>query len=337
MYALSMLFTTLASLAAVSAGGNVLFSQDNMRATVYYDVANGDACGQQNGGPFPADWAVTSGINDGIPMCQNLKKGSLKEINSNQIVAMDHNMLAAHPDWCGKEVKVYRADGSEVTIDDGPLVLYDGCAACMTQGIVDLSAKAFIEASPDRKCGNNPEGLRVEVLDNSPWGGDSGSAPEPPKSSAAPAPSSEAPAPSSEAPAPSSQAPAPSSTSTEAPAPTSSESTAQIPEPSAVSSIVKSAELQGHNFAAKPTAASVKSEQVSSTLTIPDEVPTSVQADQVAPTSGAEAQCQYGKWSCDGNDLQVCNYITNDLLDWECVATCDNYCEVKDNGMVTCQ
>lgn len=320
MYALSVLFATLASLSAVSAGGNVLFSQDNMRATVYYDVAAGDQCGQQNGGPFPADWAVNSGINDGIPMCQNLKKGSLKQINSNQIVAMDHNMMVAHPDWCGKEVKVYRPDGSEVTIDDGPLVLYDGCAACMTQGIIDLSAKAFIEASPDRKCGNNPEGLRVEILDNSPWGGDSGSAPEPPKSSEAPAPTSEAPAPTS------TQAPAPSSSTTEG-----------IPEPSAVSSIVKSAELQGHQFKAKPTTASVKSEQVSSTISIPEEVPTSVQPDQVAPTSGSEAQCQYGKWSCDGNDLQVCNYITNDLLDWECVSTCENYCEVKDNGMVTCQ
>lgn len=320
MYALSVLFTALASIATVSAA-NVLYSKDGLRGTVYYDVASGDPCGQQNGGPFPADWAVTSGINDGIPFCQNLKKGSLKEINSNQVVAMDWNLLQANPDWCGKEVKVYRADGSEVTVPDGPLVLYDACAACMSSPIVDLSAQAFIEASPDRKCGNNPEGLRVEILDNEPWGAGGGSAPQP---SAAPAPPSKAHA---------------ASASTEAPAPSSS-AASQVPEPSAVSSLVQSAQVnQGKVFKAEPTVAPTPSDKVTSTLSVPEEVPTSVQPDAVAPTSDAQggAQCQYGKWSCDGNDLQVCNYITNDLLDWECVATCDNYCEVKDNGMVTCQ
>lgn len=57
----------------------------------YYDIDaehGTDVCAQSNGGPFPANWAIDSGINSGVTYCQgsDTTAWSLKELNSNRIV-----------------------------------------------------------------------------------------------------------------------------------------------------------------------------------------------------------------------------------------------------------
>ena len=52
----------------------------------YYDLTN-SLCGDASkGDPFVANWAVTSGINTGIPFCQGQIAETLNELGTNQIV-----------------------------------------------------------------------------------------------------------------------------------------------------------------------------------------------------------------------------------------------------------
>lgn len=295
----------------------------------YYDVGTNDVCGSQNGGPFPANWATTSGINAGIPFCNdNTDTRGLNAWDSNRIVAMDWNMLSADKaKWCGKEVQIFDASGKQITIDEGPFILWDACAACMSSKIIDLSAKGFVAASPDGKCGNNPEGLTVKVLNNdirntlgagpapAPAPAQSSSSSEAPASSAAPSasPSAEPSSSSSSSPAPSAAAPS---------APAAAEILAATPPD--VSSAIVSAES-----AVSSAASSVASEHSASAAAAPSETP-------AAPAVPTAAACTFGTWRCHDLALEVCNYQTTETLGWDEVAKCASECSFTETGSAIC-
>lgn len=284
----------------------------------------------QNGGPFPQNWAVTSGINSGIPMCNgNTDTRSLDAWGSNRIVAMNYDMLSNNKaKWCGKEVQLFDASGKQITIDEGPFILWDGCAACASASIVDVSAKAFIAASGGT-CGNNPEGITVKIIDND-LSASLGAEPAPPT------PQEPAPA------APSSAAPAPSSAPAPAPAPAAAETTA----PAAAESQI------GENLVAEPkVAAAVESaqaavESASTSASAAAETPAASAASAASAPAAAvpapapaspEGDCTFGAWRCSNLALQVCNYQTTTSVGWEQVAQCENECSFTETGSAICQ
>lgn len=63
-------------------------------------------------------------------------------------VAFNSALVAADPaQWCGREVKIYNADGSEFTYSGGSLYIWDGCDACSSSdsGILDLSGMVSLK------------------------------------------------------------------------------------------------------------------------------------------------------------------------------------------------
>ncbi|KAE8539207.1 hypothetical protein D1P53_004300 [Cryptococcus gattii VGV] len=150
-----------------------IFTRSNVAMTFYYDVSEGtsssEACGSSADDPVPSGWATSSGINGGVPYCERNRGYSLEKIGTNNIVAFNSALVAADPaQWCGREVKIYNADGSEFTYSGGSLYIWDGCDACSSSdsGILDLSAPTFVALKGGTCAGNNPTGLTYEVLDN---------------------------------------------------------------------------------------------------------------------------------------------------------------------------
>ncbi|TYJ52605.1 hypothetical protein B9479_006775 [Cryptococcus floricola] len=74
--------------------------------------------------------------------------------------------------WCGKEVKVFLGDGTEVEYDE-PLVLWDVCEAAETAPMVDFSVDSYLKLMENGDCmsnnGNNPAGLKIQIVDNQIW------------------------------------------------------------------------------------------------------------------------------------------------------------------------
>ncbi|TYJ52612.1 hypothetical protein B9479_006782 [Cryptococcus floricola] len=138
----------------------------NVVATVYYDVdseTDGDVCAPR----FGAGWAPTQ---IGTPGCE--QNGILQaDLGTNRIVAMNQTWMEGDKSaWCGKEVKVFKEDGSELVYDE-PLVLWDTCAECATHVKIDLGVGPSL-ALDDTVCssqGKNPSGLKVQVTDNQIW------------------------------------------------------------------------------------------------------------------------------------------------------------------------
>ncbi|BEI85617.1 hypothetical protein CcaverHIS002_0510180 [Cutaneotrichosporon cavernicola] len=345
-----MFFTTaLLALSAIASAQKVLFEGSGYRATVYYGVNDGDVCGAANGGPFPSRWADTSGINDGYPKCtSNLQSEAktLRQYNSNRIVAMNANMVANDVEyWCGKEVQIFGPDGKQIVLDEGPFVLMDGCAACTTASIIDVSALAFTQLSGG-KCGNNPEGFSVKVIDNdlsatlgdaprgsakgasvyNPAGGNDAPAPQQPSSSSTPAPAS-------------------SPTLATSPAPVAEPAPASSPASSAESVSVSSAEANKPNHstpAAQDTpvggnlaVVSPAAEQPSSSPS-PSAAPIPVGDVAKAAPAPVPDTCKYGKWRCDGLSLQICNRQTQGNA-WETIASCAAECSFSVSGSAICQ
>jgi hypothetical protein len=307
----------------------------------YYGVNDGDVCGEQNGGPFPARWAETSGINEGYVTCtSNLQTEAktLNQYNSNRIVAMNANMLNNDRNyWCGKEVQIFGPDGNQITIDEGPFILYDGCAACTSAQIIDVSALAFTKLSGG-KCGNNPEGFTVKVIDNDlsstlgdkprgattgtsvynpPAGGDSAPAPQQPSSSSEAAPS-----------------PTPSAEPAKA-EPSKDESTKDEPSKPAVQDAPTGNNLAAAAPAAAEQPASSPAAEQPAPVAKPADAPAPAaqQAEQPAPVADA---CKYGKWRCDGLRLQICNRATTGFA-WETIASCAAECSFTVSGSAICQ
>jgi hypothetical protein len=108
--------------------------------TYYYDIARSN-CG---GGSF----AETNGY----PKCtSNTSYKTLAQYGTNNIVAIDNNLLNApggRERYCGKQIRVYR-NGAEVA--GGPFVVMDGCAGCGSTTI-DFSLTAADSISGGRAC-----------------------------------------------------------------------------------------------------------------------------------------------------------------------------------------
>lgn len=72
--------------------------------------------------------------------------------------------------WCGKEVKVFKEDGTELVYDE-PLVLWDTCAECAIHVKIDFGVGPYVLLDSE-DCGTtamNPTGLTVQVVDNQIW------------------------------------------------------------------------------------------------------------------------------------------------------------------------
>ncbi|WOO83372.1 uncharacterized protein LOC62_05G006896 [Vanrija pseudolonga] len=363
-----MLFaaTSILALAGLAQAQDVLFTGTNFRATVYYDLDTAtDICAQKNGGPFASNWAVDTGINGGVTYCQGSTSTAwtLDSLHTNRIVAMNYTMVSGDKEkWCGKEVQIFGPDGKEITIDEGPFVLFDGCAACMSTGIIDLSAKAFAAVKGGTCAGNNPEGLTIKVLGNnvSPSGSVGGGSP--PATAAPPAPTAS----STQA------APAPSSTysvrganawwsGSSSAAPSAGvtaavELNAAVPPPSNDPTPSPTAAPVGANdaaaAAASPDAASTTLSAAPTTTAAdkPSSAPApeaaapapssqapAVAAPAAAPSPVSAGACQFGTWACNGLKIQVCNFIDTKNVGWETIATCDNECSFTNTGSVICQ
>ncbi|GMK59690.1 hypothetical protein CspeluHIS016_0802960 [Cutaneotrichosporon spelunceum] len=320
-------------LSVFASAQKVLFEGSDYRATVYYGVNDNDVCGAENGGPFPARWADNSGINDGYPKCTSKIQSqakTLRQYNSNRIVAMNANMVANDVDyWCGKEVQIFGPDGKQITIPEGPFVLMDGCAACTSANIIDVSALAFTQLSGG-KCGNNPDGFTVKVIDNdlsaslgdaprgpatgtsvyNPAGGNAAPAPQQPSSSAAPAPAS-------------------------SPAPANSPAPAAEPAPAAstVPAVAPAAEP------VKPNTSAPAAQEVNNNVVANLAVGATPAAEQPSPSPSPAPvadDCKYGKWRCDGLNLQICNKQTEGHA-WETISACATECSFSITGSAICQ
>ncbi|WVQ67485.1 uncharacterized protein L199_005685 [Kwoniella botswanensis] len=125
-----------------------IFSQSDVKLTFYYDIGDKGGCGKAAGDPVPAGWADSSGINAGTTYCEQQRGMSLNQIGTNQIVAFDQDKVWADPaQWCGREVKVYGPDGSELIMPDGPFYIWDSCQNCAGGGkILDVSGEAFVKS-----------------------------------------------------------------------------------------------------------------------------------------------------------------------------------------------
>lgn len=305
-------------------------------APSYYGVNDGDVCGVTNGGPFPANWATDSGINDGYPFCTSKIQSeakTLKQYNTNRIVAMNANMVSNDRDyWCGKEVQIFK-DGKQIILDEGPFILMDGCAACTSASIIDLSAKAFTLASGG-SCGNNPEGFTVKVIDNDlshtlgdaprgpatgssvynpPAGGDS------PQQQAAETPAAVTPA-----------------TVTPAAATPSSASKPEV-------TPIQGANLVAANPVPSPAAETTPAAEQPAVEAPAAESPAAAPAAPAAESPAAAAsaapadECTFGKWQCNGLQLQICNRKTQTSAHWETIANCASECSFTVTGSAVCQ
>ncbi|WWD16962.1 hypothetical protein CI109_101394 [Kwoniella shandongensis] len=172
MFNTSLSLFALMAFVLPSLADSSIFTKTDAKMTFYYDVeetsSGQEACGSTAGDPVQAGWATSSGINTGIPYCEKVRGYSLNQIGTGRIVAFDATAIAEDPEkWCGREVQIYKADGSKFEYSAGPLYIWDGCAACAGGGaILDLSAPTFVEVNGGTCGGTNPSGLTYEVLDN---------------------------------------------------------------------------------------------------------------------------------------------------------------------------
>lgn len=118
-----------------SGGGNVLY-QGSGSGTYYYDI-RGQSCNGE-----------TYAENNGYPSCTSFAPGpnqqTLAQVNSNNVVAIDRNVLGANrAGLCGKKVLVYK-DGRQVSAPDGgDFFVWDGCEACVGGGKIDFSVSGI--------------------------------------------------------------------------------------------------------------------------------------------------------------------------------------------------
>lgn len=253
--------------------------------------------------------------------------------------------------WCGKEVQIFDSTGKQIILDEGPFVLFDGCAACQSTGIIDLSAKAFAAVKGGTCGGNNPEGLTVKILDNSvsPSGAVGGGSPAAPAATQASSSSDSAPTTtSSDAPTPTANDAPAASSSTDSSSSFSmrgtntwwapkvtAEALAAVPASasSAASSVADLASSVSKAASVAKASASSAGGNGEVTLNVPAAAPTN-KASQQEPTA---SHCTIGEWRCEGAVITICNYINTSDLGWETVATCDNKCDISSSGSITCQ
>ncbi|CAD6586453.1 MAG: hypothetical protein TREMPRED_004430 [Tremellales sp. Tagirdzhanova-0007] len=153
--------------APVVRDSDVLFELDSAKATFYYDLTN-SLCDYADGGPAPANWAVTSGINTGHTYCEYhaTNPKTMADLGTNRIVAIIQSMVWGDPsEW----VIIFDSTGTQVQFSEGSFILWDSCQACMSAGIIDLSAKAYDQINGGTCGGTGPTGLKVQILNNNIW------------------------------------------------------------------------------------------------------------------------------------------------------------------------
>jgi len=104
-------------------------------------------------------------------MCSSFhpdKWKTLQQYGTNKIVAINKSLLdiadpANRKKYCGKQIQVFK-DGVEVA--GGPYVVFDGCEACMGNGIIDFSVSVLDQIAGGQACqlGAVP-GISWKVLD----------------------------------------------------------------------------------------------------------------------------------------------------------------------------
>ena len=104
-----------------------------LSGTFYYDVH--DACGKQP-------------ETDGYPACASFTPGpnqkTLRQTGSNSAIAINANLVAGNrAKYCGKKIRVHH-NGKEVHAPGGgDFFVWDGCAACQQDTIIDFSASGL--------------------------------------------------------------------------------------------------------------------------------------------------------------------------------------------------
>ena len=119
-----------------SSGGSVL-SSGSGSGTYYYDV-HSNYCPQDSNGYAE---------NNGYGYCEPWQHSGAKTLaqeGTNNIVAIDANLLSANrAGLCGKVVKVF-ANGKQVSAPDGgDFFVWDGCQACIGGGRIDFSVSGL--------------------------------------------------------------------------------------------------------------------------------------------------------------------------------------------------
>ncbi|WVN87715.1 uncharacterized protein L203_102904 [Cryptococcus depauperatus CBS 7841] len=341
----------------------VVFSQANARMTFYYDIKQGTypgSCGSTPGDPVAADWAT--GINGGVPFCERARGYSLSKLGTNRIVAFNSAMVAANPAyWCGREVQIYNADGSKFQFAEGSFYIWDGCDACRDTNsmIIDASAAAFVQMKGGTCAGNNPEGLRYEVLDNylvDPSEGLGAGAAKQTGSG-----TSQGAVVTGSTPVVTSVPISTQTTLTSGPVnnmkavltsntdttndglvTTSTTLVTVYVDPNSQSNINSQPTNSKDNFVnhavqTPHTTASSSDHSGAETTTVSDDCDTDTSISPSPTDTSSGGLCKYGAWQCDGLTLQVCNYISITTLDWETIETCGSVCQITNSGSVDCQ
>ena len=131
-------------------------------STFYYD-SKGEAgkCGPANAISFFPE-------SRGIPECSSwVTPETLLQIGSDNVVAIPHSLLGAdRHKYCGKRI-VVTVNGHERT--DLNLFVFDGCAACDSNGGLDFSSNMFADLfSPERcKEGRIKNEITWKIVDES--------------------------------------------------------------------------------------------------------------------------------------------------------------------------
>jgi len=335
----------------------VLVEMDNVEVTVYYDLTN-NLCG--NDDPFVDNWAELSGINGGIPYCEEWAANngkSLAQLGTNAIVAVNATLLKGDPEtFCGKQLAIYDSDGAELQFSEGPLIIWDACVAAETSNIVDASASVFTQIKGGTCGGTNPTGLKVQILDTNIWepilpGGSGGgpatgsvssesATPTPTPTTTSPAwtPSAS----SSDVKSSSSASAIPSSVSESMPgSPTASPSNqifiaSQDSATSSPTTLEPSSPSTASASIATPSSSSATSEAQGGDGSVASVTSVTAPATPAATTSSS-GNCSYGAWQCSGSEIQVCSYESIVLLDWITVGECPNKCSISSTGSVDCE
>lgn len=140
-----------------SSGGAVLYS-GTAGGTYYYDLKT--TCPQDR--PYAE--------NNGFPACTSNNPAfwqTLAQLGSNNVIAIDNNVLQSNrARYCGKLVRVYRPDGSQVSAPDGGnFFVWDGCAACIGGGRIDFSVSGARNVNANACNLGVIPGVRFEVVD----------------------------------------------------------------------------------------------------------------------------------------------------------------------------
>ncbi|ODN72752.1 hypothetical protein, variant [Cryptococcus amylolentus CBS 6039] len=254
-----------------------------------------------------------------VPHCEN-NGPSYSDLGTNRIVAMNRSMVNGDLSaWCGKEVKVFLGDGTEVEYDE-PLVLWDVCEAAETAPIIDFSVDFYLNLMENGDCmsnnGNNPAGLKIQIVDNQIW---------------APAPGSN------------SYSPTAASTiysgggynginpkNTEIPAWGDGKGVDKAGQRPLTVATAAATTIE------TTSAGAVSNEQVASS----GAVQTSTGALGAVQTSTAlDGTCTKGEQKCENNQLFICNYISNsaDGLTWALQSECPGGCDTSSQNICKSQ